>query len=152
MVGGRSVLQKILILWNLQHVHSILSYPKMNFFRRRWMNIEGWNKWLRIKKEEKKRSHLQPLLNILGTISILANNFSEQYSSAPCPPYMVSYVHFSIKIFGAMYISMSDIGENEMPEEKLNEVNHKIRRVFGYVGALASILLAFSYAKQLLNI
>lgn len=53
-------------------------------------------------------------------------------------------------IFGAMYISMSDIGEDEMSEEKLNHTSHKIRRVFGYVGAAFSVVLAFYYISKIL--
>lgn len=44
-------------------------------------------------------------------------------------------------IFGAMYISMSDIGEDEMSEEKRRHPSHAIRRLFGYVGAGCSLVL-----------
>ena len=55
-------------------------------------------------------------------------------------------------IFGAMYISMSDIGENDMSTEKLNHPNHIIRRLFGFVGAgLGVILVLFYCGKLLLN-
>ncbi len=51
-------------------------------------------------------------------------------------------------IFGAMYISMSDIGEGEMSENKLNHRNHMIRRLFGYVGAGLGLVLIFFYAVK----
>ncbi|MEM1259660.1 MAG: hypothetical protein AAGH81_14090 [Bacteroidota bacterium] len=52
-------------------------------------------------------------------------------------------------IFGAMYISMSDIGENEMSVEKRNHPSHGIRRLFGYVGAIFGVILMLFYLKQL---
>ena len=54
-------------------------------------------------------------------------------------------------IFGAMYISMSDIGEADMTLEKLNQRNHKIRRLFGYVGAGSSVVLVLFYIQTLLG-
>ena len=54
-------------------------------------------------------------------------------------------------IFGAMYISMSDIGEDEMSEEKRKTRNHKVRRLFGYLGATFSVLLVLYYMRTLLN-
>jgi hypothetical protein len=48
-------------------------------------------------------------------------------------------------IFGAMYISMSDIGEDEMSEDKLNHPNSTIRQIFGYVGAIFSITIVIFY-------
>ena len=54
-------------------------------------------------------------------------------------------------IFGAMYISMSDVGENEMSEEKLKHRSHLIRRLFGYVGALLGVTLIIYYIVKLLN-
>ena len=48
-------------------------------------------------------------------------------------------------IFGAMYISMSDVGENEMSEEKLKHRSHIIRRLFGYTGALLGLALTIYY-------
>jgi len=51
-------------------------------------------------------------------------------------------------IFGAMYISMSDIGENEMNEEKLKHRSHLIRRLFGYLGAILGIALTIYYAGK----
>ena len=53
-------------------------------------------------------------------------------------------------IFGAMYISMSDIGEDEMSADKLRHPNHIVRRVFGYVGAAFSIVLVLFYLNKLL--
>jgi len=53
-------------------------------------------------------------------------------------------------IFGAMYISMSDIGEGEMNEEKLNRPNHRIRRLFGYLGAALSLTLVLFYLSKML--
>jgi len=52
-------------------------------------------------------------------------------------------------IFGAMYISMSDIGEDEMSTEKLNHPRHIIRRSFGYVGAVFSIILVMFYLNKI---
>ena len=54
-------------------------------------------------------------------------------------------------IFGAMYISMSDIGENEMSEQKRNHSSHKIRRLFGYLGAFCSIILLIFYLSKILS-
>ena len=51
-------------------------------------------------------------------------------------------------IFGAMYISMSDVGENEMSEEKRKQPNHIIRRLFGYSGATFSVLLLLFYLNK----
>ena len=53
-------------------------------------------------------------------------------------------------IFGAMYISMSDIGEYEMSEEKRNNSAHIIRRLFGYLGAILGIVLVLFYSGKLL--
>ena len=52
-------------------------------------------------------------------------------------------------IFGAMYISMSDIGEDQMSPEKLNSNKHFIRKIFGYTGALFSLALVLFYLKIL---
>ena len=52
-------------------------------------------------------------------------------------------------IFGAMYISMSDVGEFEMEEEKLNHRSHVIRRLFGYVGSVLGVVLFFYYFSKL---
>lgn len=56
----------------------------------------------------------------------------------------------SWSIFGAMYISMSDIGEAEMTIEKLNHPKHVIRRLFGYLGATFSVILVFFYLNKIL--
>lgn len=53
-------------------------------------------------------------------------------------------------IFGAMYISMSDVGEDEMSEEKLKHRSHIVRRIFGYVGAILGIFLIFYYLTKLI--
>ncbi|MGD1844410.1 MAG: hypothetical protein ACFB10_03340 [Salibacteraceae bacterium] len=52
-------------------------------------------------------------------------------------------------IFGAMYISMSDIGESEMSEEKRKHPSHIIRRSFGYIGAFFSLGLVVFYLQKL---
>jgi hypothetical protein len=52
-------------------------------------------------------------------------------------------------IFGAMYVSMSDVGEEDMNEEKRKNTKHLNRRLFGYVGASLSILLFIYYATKL---
>ena len=52
-------------------------------------------------------------------------------------------------IFGAMYISMSDIGESEMSIVKLNHPNHLIRRLFGYIGAAFSMALVLFYFSRI---
>ena len=52
-------------------------------------------------------------------------------------------------VFGAMYISMSDIGENDMSEEKRNHSSHMIRRLFGYLGASFSIILVVYYLNKI---
>lgn len=52
-------------------------------------------------------------------------------------------------IFGAMYISMSDIGESEMSEKKLNHRKHFIRRLFAYVGAVFSVALIVFYLAKM---
>tara|TARA_B100001540_G_C15515655_1_gene510148 strand:+ start:195 stop:482 length:288 start_codon:yes stop_codon:yes gene_type:complete len=57
----------------------------------------------------------------------------------------------SWSIFGAMYISMSDVGEDEMSEEKLKRPNHIIRRLFGYAGAGLGIILTAYYVRELLS-
>ena len=55
----------------------------------------------------------------------------------------------SWSIFGAMYISMSDIGEYEMSEEKRKQPRHVIRRLFGYSGAIFSVLLVLFYLNKI---
>ncbi len=54
-------------------------------------------------------------------------------------------------VFGAMYISMSDIGEDEMTTKKLDHLSHKVRRLFGYIGAGLSLILVVYYIKALLG-
>tara|TARA_X000000368_G_C22615100_1_gene529730 strand:+ start:92 stop:379 length:288 start_codon:yes stop_codon:yes gene_type:complete len=56
---------------------------------------------------------------------------------------------FSWGIFGAMYVSMSDIGEDEMSEEKQKKIAHKNRRLFAFFGALFSLILVFYYLKNI---
>ncbi|RJU83939.1 MAG: hypothetical protein DWB99_01120 [Candidatus Poseidoniales archaeon] len=53
-------------------------------------------------------------------------------------------------VFGAMYISMSDIGEDDMSEEKRNQSSHSIRRLFGYAGASFSLVLVFYYLTKII--
>lgn len=53
-------------------------------------------------------------------------------------------------IFGAMYISMSDVGEGGMSTQERTHPRHTIRRLFGYVGAAFSVVLVLFYLKQLL--
>lgn len=52
-------------------------------------------------------------------------------------------------IFGAMYISMSDIGEDEMSSEKRSHPRHLNRRLFGYVGASLGVILVIFYINKL---
>lgn len=52
-------------------------------------------------------------------------------------------------IFGAMYISMSDIGEDEMSKEKLDHLSHNLRRLFGHVGAVLGIVLVLFYLNKI---
>jgi hypothetical protein len=52
-------------------------------------------------------------------------------------------------IFGAMYISMSDVGENEMTEVKQNHSSHLTRRFFAYVGAILGLALVLFYIGKL---
>ena len=52
-------------------------------------------------------------------------------------------------IFGAMYISMSDIGEGEMSKEKINHPRHVVRIIFGYTGAAFSITLVLFYLNKI---
>lgn len=47
----------------------------------------------------------------------------------------------SWSIFGAMYISMSDIGEDEMKKNKRLSRRHLTRVIFAYAGAFLSIAL-----------
>lgn len=52
-------------------------------------------------------------------------------------------------IFGAMYISMSDIGEGNMTKEELASINHIIRTVAAYLGAILSTCLSVFYLLNL---
>ena len=54
-------------------------------------------------------------------------------------------------IFGAMYISMSDIGEGKMTEKELCHKSHIIRRIFGYVGAIFSVFLVLFYLHKIIS-
>lgn len=54
-------------------------------------------------------------------------------------------------IFGSMYISMSEVGEDEMSPEKLSSTRHFLRRMFGYAGALLTIFLMLYYLNMILN-
>ena len=53
-------------------------------------------------------------------------------------------------IFGAMYVSMSDIGETKMSLEEQHHLRHKLRRLFGYAGSCGSIALLGYYFSKLL--
>ena len=55
-------------------------------------------------------------------------------------------------IFGSMYISMSDVGENEMSQEKLRSRKHVLRRIFGYAGALLTLCLVLYYLSMILSL
>lgn len=55
-------------------------------------------------------------------------------------------------IFGAMYISMSDIGEDEMKPTKLSSKRHRTRVIFAYLGALLSILLLIHTISSYISI
>ena len=52
-------------------------------------------------------------------------------------------------VFGAMYISMSDIGEDDMDEAKLNHLSHRVRRLFAYFGAALSVVLVLFYLNKI---
>ena len=65
-------------------------------------------------------------LVVCGGVTYLTEGFSMMLSWA---------------IFGAMYISMSDIGEDEMSSSKRASKRHQIRVYFAYFGALLSIVL-----------
>jgi len=51
-------------------------------------------------------------------------------------------------IFGAMYISMSDIGEAHMSDTKKASVNHIVRTMAAYLGATLSVGLLLYYATH----
>lgn len=55
-------------------------------------------------------------------------------------------------VFGAMYISMSDIGEDNMSVEVRNSWRHKNRRLFGYVGSALSVFLVVYYLNNIFQI
>ena len=67
--------------------------------------------------------------------------------------YFISGIEMALSwaVFGAMYISMSDIGEGEMSEQKRNGKNHFIRRFFGYTGTLLSLFLVVFYVAKLIE-
>ena len=48
-------------------------------------------------------------------------------------------------IFGAMHISMSDIGEREMGNKVLGHITQTKRRFFGYFDAIFSLTLAIFF-------
>ena len=64
---------------------------------------------------------------------------------------LISYIPEGISttlswaIFGAMYISMSDIGENSMSDTEKASINHKIRTAAAYLGAILSAALLIYY-------
>lgn len=66
--------------------------------------------------------------------------------------YFLSGIEMSLSwgIFGAMYISMSDIGENEMTEDKKNHRKHTMRRFFGYAGAVLGVFLVLYYLSLII--
>ena len=66
--------------------------------------------------------------------------------------YFASGIEMSLgwMVFGAMFISMSDIGEKEMPVEKKCCARHAFRRTLGYIGVLGSIGLLLFYLSALL--
>ena len=48
-------------------------------------------------------------------------------------------------IFGAMYLSMSDIGEDKMTAAEIASINHKIRVSAAYLGAILSVWLLTTF-------
>ena len=84
------------------------------------------------------------LLHLIAGFSLVASG---------CIAYFTNGLETALSwsIFGAMYISMSDIGEVEMSEQKLSHFTHKNRRLFGYFGACFSIVLVLYYLIELLN-
>lgn len=66
--------------------------------------------------------------------------------------YFASGIEMSLgwMVFGAMFVSMSDIGEKEMSVEKRCCRRHRIRRTLGYVGVLGSVGLLLFYLAALL--
>lgn len=51
----------------------------------------------------------------------------------------------SWSIFGAMYISMSDIGESKMDSEEKSSKKHRVREFAAYLGAILSTWLLVSF-------
>ena len=51
----------------------------------------------------------------------------------------------SWSIFGAMYLSMSDIGEDKMTATEIASLNHKIRVIAAYFGAILAIWLLLTF-------
>ena len=51
----------------------------------------------------------------------------------------------SWSIFGAMYISMSDIGESAMSPEEKQSPKHRIRTCGAYLGAVLSVWLLLTF-------
>jgi hypothetical protein len=66
--------------------------------------------------------------------------------------YFISGIEMALSwgVFGAMYISMSDIGEGRMCCAESECAKHKLRRAFGYIGALLGVFLVFYYLLQIL--
>ena len=48
-------------------------------------------------------------------------------------------------IFGAMYLSMSDIGEDKMTAEEIASFKHKIRVTAAYLGAILAVWLLITF-------
>lgn len=48
-------------------------------------------------------------------------------------------------IFGAMYLSMSDIGEDKMAAAEIASINHKIRVTAAYLGAILAVWLLTTF-------
>ena len=48
-------------------------------------------------------------------------------------------------IFGAMYLSMSDIGERKMTAVEMASISHKVRKYAAFLGAGLSIWLLTSF-------
>ena len=55
-------------------------------------------------------------------------------------------------VFGCMYISMSDIWENDKKYSEINSVAHRNRRLKWYLGALLSGWLVVYYLSNLLQL
>ncbi|WP_299530204.1 hypothetical protein [Ulvibacterium sp.] len=90
-----------------------------------------------------KKRHIIPIekLHLIAGFSLILSGFLAYFTDG-------FEMTMSWVIFGAMYISMSDIGEGDMSEEKLNHTSHTIRRLFGYVGATFSLVLVFFYLNK----